>query len=169
MTERARTMRLAAMGIAAVALTACETPLGPADVSSDNLSGQWIACLNDGAGDYGRSMNFYPDSYAAITRTYATTDRTCAGAETGSSTEIWRYVLTGTATARIGPSGTEVLARQLTVENSFVTLYTLVYVDEQSVPPVLYLGDLALDPLKDGTSPEKRPEVLSATTALTSR
>lgn len=152
------------MTFAAMVLTACEVPLGPAEPTSEPLSGAWKACLNDGGADYTRHMYFYPDSFAAATRTYATADGTCAGAETSASSEIWRYRLEQNVTARLG--GIEVLAREMNMQNSFETLFTIVYVDEQATPPTLYFGDVALDPAHDGTAPERRPDVLSETPVL---
>jgi hypothetical protein len=156
------------MSVAAMTLAACEAPLGEVDPPVDFLGGEWVGCLNDGTADYSRRMIFYPDSFSTTTRTYATTDRTCGGAETSASNEIWRYRLAGSVPAQIGAAGTEVLAREMNIENSFETLFTIVYVDEQASSSLLYFGDLSLDPLQDGTAPEKRPDVLSGSTALTS-
>jgi hypothetical protein len=165
MTARARGASVAAMSFAVMTL-ACEAPLGPVEPSSEPLQGEWIACLNDGAGDYTRQLRFYPDSFASTTRTFATTDRTCAGAETGTSDEIWRYRLGEQVTASIEGVGAEVLAREMNIENSFESLFTIVYIDRLATPPLLYFGDLAFDPLQDGTAPEKRPDVLSASPVL---
>lgn len=155
------------MTVAALSLAACEAPLGPADPPTEFLRGDWTACLNDGAQDYSKRMAFYSDSFSTLTHTYATTDGTCGGAETSTSNEIWRYRLGRAAPALLGAAGTEVPAREMNVENSFVTLFTIVYVDEQATPPRLYLGDLAFDPAQDGSAPDKRPRLLAASTALT--
>jgi hypothetical protein len=168
MTARSRSARVAAMSFAAVALAACEGP-PIEELSFEPLSGEWIACQNDGAADSSRHLLFYPDSFSSTTRRYGTTNGTCAGAETGVSHEIWRYRLTGDLTAQVGAAGRDVVAKQMDIEDSFRTVYTIVYVDQEATPPVLYFGDLALDSLQDGTTPEKRPHVLSASTALTSR
>jgi hypothetical protein len=168
MTARSRIARVAAMSFAAMALAACEGP-PIEELSFEPLSGEWIACQNDGAADSSRHLLFYPDSFSSTTRRYGTTDGTCAGAETGVSHEIWRYSLAGEAPAQIGTGGREVLAKQMNIENSFQTVFTIVYVDQQATPPLLYFGDLALDSLQDGTAPAKRPHVLSASTAFTSR
>ncbi len=157
------------MGVAAMTFVACDGPLVSEELKFEPLQGEWIACLNDGAGDYTKHLLFYPDSFASTSRTYTTTDRTCAGAETGVSYEIWRYRLTAEASARIGTDGPEVLAKAMSIENSFVTVFTIVYVDGQASPASLYFGDLTLDPLRDGTTPEKRPNVLSAATVFTER
>lgn len=165
MTARARGASVAVTCFAVMTL-ACEAPLGPVEPSSEPLQGEWIACLNDGAGDYTRQLRFYPDSFASTTRTFATADRTCAGAETGTSNEIWRYRLGEEVAARIEGVGAEVLAREMNIENSFESLFTIVYIDRLATPPLLYFGDLAFDPLQDGTAPEKRPDVLSASPVL---
>ena len=166
MAREHRWTGVAALTFAAMVLAACETPLGPAEPSSDPLSGEWVACLNDGGADYARHMLFFPDSLADTTRGYATTDGTCGGAETGATSEIWRYRLEQSVPAHLGPDGAEVLAREMNLQNSFETVYTLVYVDAVADPPRLYFGDLTLDPAQDGTAPEKRPDLLSPSPAL---
>lgn len=158
---------MAAVALVATALAACEPLPGSSGGATDFLKGDFVACLNDGTHDYTKRVVFYPDSLSILTHAYATADRTCGGAETGATSEIWRYTLAGTVTARIGAAGTQVLARAINLENSFVKVFTIAYIDEQASPDRLYFGDLA-DPL-DGSAPEKRPLVLSATTALTSR
>jgi hypothetical protein len=163
---RDRRVSVVVVTFAAMILAACEVPLGPAEPSTEPLSGEWVACLNDGGADYARHMFFYPDSLTDTTRGYATMDGTCGGAETGASSEIWRYRLEQNVPAHLGPNGTEVLAREMNLQNSFETLYTLVYVDALSSPPVLYFGDLTLDPAQDGTAPEKRPDLLAPSSAL---
>lgn len=163
-TARARSAAMAA-GLAAISL-ACETPLGPEAASGETLSGEWVACRNDGAADQLRVVQFFPDSFSSTTRTYATRDGSCGGGETGAAREIWRYTLKGAVPARIGDAGLEVLARELDVENSFETVFTIVYVDETVTPSLLYLGDLSSDPLLDGTAPDRRPRLLSASDPL---
>jgi hypothetical protein len=158
-----------ALGLATALLAGCETPLGPPEISGGTLSGEWVACLNEGGADQSRTIVFYSDSFASTTRTFATTDGTCGGAETASAREPWRYRLADPISAQLGPSGASVAARELNVENSFETVFTIVYVDEASDPRVLYLGDLAFDPLQDGSAPERRPAVLSASPIFTSR
>jgi hypothetical protein len=169
MTARARRGRVVAMSFAVMTLAACDGgPLVQEKLSFTPLEGEWIACRNDGAGDYSKYMWFFPDaSFVTITRKYGTTDRTCTGAETSVSRVPSSYRLVGDVPSRIGPDGREVVAKQMNIENSFELVYTIVYVDGQATPPVLYLGDLALDPLQDGSAPERRPQVLSASTALT--
>jgi hypothetical protein len=159
------------MCFAAIALTACESgPVVQEDLAFQPLSGEWFACLNDGAGDYSTHMLFFSDaSFRTTTRTYGTTDRTCAGTEASATSAAWRYQLLGDVSTRIGPDGRDVVAKQMDILNSFQTVYTLVYIDRTAAPPVLYFGDLALDSLQDGTAPEKRPQVLSASTAFTSQ
>jgi hypothetical protein len=138
-------------------------------VEFEPLSGEWTACSSGAAGDHSTLLVFYPDSFSSTTRALATADGTCAGTQTGSSHQIWRYRLTGDAPARIGAAGPEVVAKQMSIENSFETTYTIVYVDGQVTPAQLYLGDLSSDPLRDGTSPQRRPNVLSDTGVFTGR
>lgn len=159
---------MAAMTFAAMILAACEDPLLE-QVSFEPLTGEWTVCLNDGTGDHTEHLIFYSDSFSSTRRTYASTDGTCAGPEIGSSREIWRYVITGDATARIGTTGREVVAKQMTIEDSFETVFTIVYVDGDANPSLLYFGDLEVDPSRDGTTAEKRPDVLSETPVFTSR
>jgi hypothetical protein len=124
----------------------------------------WVACLNDGTEDRSRSFAFYPDaSFSVTTRAHATADGTCGGASSVSSYEAWSYRLGSTITAFVGEAGTEVLARSIDMRRQLETVYTIVYLDSHVTPPVLYFGDLALDPARDGTTPEKRPDVLSST------
>jgi hypothetical protein len=113
-------------------------------------------------------MVFYADSYSSTTSTYSTDDGTCGGAQTSASTEIWRFRLGGELPARVGAAGTEVMARAITLQNSFETVFTIVYVDEEPTPRRLYFGDLSADPLQDGTAPARRPAVLATAAALTS-
>jgi hypothetical protein len=160
---------MAAASLAVMALGACEPPLGSVGASGDSLKGDFQACLNDGTHDYTRRVVFYPDSLTIITHAYATTGTTCGGAQASVSSEIWRYTLAGTVTAPIGePAGTQVLAREMNLENSYVKVFTIVYVDEQATPARLYLGDLA-NPLLDGSAPDRRPQILSAATVLVGR
>jgi hypothetical protein len=170
MSARARRLG-AAFCVAATALAACEGgPLPEQDLAFQPLEGEWIACLNDGAGDYSRYMLFFPDaSFRTTIRTYATTDGTCGGAETSAAHAAWRYELLGNVPTRIGPDGREVVAKQMDIADSLRTVYTIVYVDGQATPPVLYFGDLVLDSVLNGSAPAKRPEVLSVSTALTGR
>jgi hypothetical protein len=169
MTAQARRGRVVAMSFAVMTLAACEGgPLVQEKLSFEPLQGQWIVCLNGGAGDYSKYMLFFPDaSFRTTTRTYTTTDRTCTGTETSVSHAPSTYRLVGDVSARIGPDGREVVAKQMNIENSYEIVYTIVYVDGEAAPAVLYFGDLALNPLQDGTAPERRPQVLSASTALT--
>jgi hypothetical protein len=169
MTARAWRACAAAMSIAAMLFAGCEDgPLAEQDLAFQPLSGQWIACLNEGAADFSTYMLFFPDaSFRTTTRTYASADRTCGGTETSASHAPSTYTLLEDVPARIGPAGREVVAKQMNIENTFQRVFTIVYVDSQATPPVLYFGDLALDPLLDGTAPAKRPSVLSASTALT--
>jgi hypothetical protein len=171
MTARSRIACGAAMCLAALALTACEGgPLGEVKLAFEPLGGEWTACRNDGAGDYSTNMLFFPDaSFRTTTRTYATTDRTCAGAETSVSHTPSSYTLLADVPTKIGPDGRDVVAKQMNIESTFLRMFTIVYEDRTATPPVLYFGDLALDSLQDGTAPEKRPQVLSASTALTSQ
>lgn len=156
-----------AAGVAAVVLSGCEVPLGPPEAAGDVLEGVWVACESDGAGDRSRSFAFYPDaSFSVTTRTHTTTDRTCGGTSALSSYEAWRYRIGPGVTAFVGNPATEVLARSIDMTRQLQTVYSIVYLDSHATPAVLYFGDLALDPARDGTAPEKRPEVLS-TTALT--
>jgi hypothetical protein len=170
MTARVRRVSAATMSIAAMLLAACESgPVVQEDLAFSPLQGEWIACRNDGAGDYTTYMLFFADaSFRTTTRTYATIDRTCAGPETSASHVAWRYQLLGDVPTRIGPAGRDVVAKQMDIQDSFRTVYTLVYVDREATPAVLYFGDLALDPLADGTAPEKRPGVLSTSTVFVS-
>lgn len=163
----ARWSAVVAVSLAA-SIAGCEGEVdADVDPSLDPLRREWSACFSDAAGDYRRTVYFYPDSYSSTTRTYSTSDGTCGGAETGSSMEIWRFRLAAEVPARIASeSGPEVVAREMNVQNSAETVFTIVYVDAQAVPPRLYLGDVELDPLEDGTSVEKRPDVLSASTVL---
>ncbi len=164
MTDWARRTTVLALAALAVTLGGCESPLGPPAVSGEVLSGAWTACLNDGKGDHSTTMVFYPDaSYLLATKTYATTDRTCGGTETGARYEAWRYTLGNEVPAYIGPNGTPVTAREINLMNSLVTIYSIVYQDAHASPPVMYLGDVALDPALDGTAATKRPDVLSTT------
>jgi hypothetical protein len=171
MTTRARILGAAVICAAATSLAACEGgPLPERDLAFQPLEGEWIACLNDGATDYSTGLLFFPDaSFRTTTRTYATTDGTCGGAQTSVSHAPSTYELTGDVATRIGAGGRDVVAKQMNIENSFERVFTIVYADRETTPPVLYFGDLALDPLDDGTAPEKRPEVLSVSTALTGR
>ncbi len=155
----------------AITLASCGPLPGAVDTPTDVLKGDWIACLNAGNGsaDQSQRIVFYPDSFSKTTQTYATTDRTCGGAATGKTSEIWRYKLTGTVSAQIGAGGTVVPARQIDIANSFVTVYSIVFADETANPARLYFGDLALDPAQDGSAPSKRPSLLSASSALTAR
>jgi hypothetical protein len=158
--------KLAVLQAVALSVTACGVSGVEGDPWNDPLAGEWVGCLNEGAGDYGRRMYFYADSFSSTTSTYSTNDRTCGGTETSVATEIWRFALGEQVTAQVGSAGTAVTARQINLQNSFETLFTIVYVDEQSTPRLLYFGELALDPLQDGSAPEKRPEVLSVATTL---
>ncbi|HEX9049894.1 MAG TPA: hypothetical protein VF841_05110 [Anaeromyxobacter sp.] len=167
MTDWGRRAAGVVAAVLAVSLGGCESPLGPPATSSDVLSGDWSACLNDGTGDHATTLNFYPDaSYLLARRTFATTDRTCGGAQTGATYEAWRYRLGNEVPANIGPGGTPVTAREIDIMNSRVTIYSIVYEDIHATPQVLYFGDLALDPALDGSAAAKRPNVLSATTSL---
>jgi hypothetical protein len=171
MIARARGLAPAAACLAALALAGCEGgPIPEQDLAFEPLQGEWIGCLTDGAGDYTRHVVFFPDaSFSTTTRRYATTDGSCAGAETGVSHAAWRYGLLGDVPSRIGADGRDVLARQMDAENSADRVFTIVYVDREAVPAVLYFGDLVLDPVEDGTAPDRRPDVLSVATALTSQ
>lgn len=156
--------RVAAVTVAAAATTlgGCETPIGPPAASGDVLAGRWTACLNDGAGDFRKTMSFYPDaSYLLVTQTYGTTDRSCGGAETAAPKyEAWNYRLGQEVPAYIGPAGTPVTAREMNVMGALGTTYSIVYQDAHATPPLMYFGDLKLDPALDGTDPTKRPAVL---------
>lgn len=164
MTDWARRTAVMAWVALAVTLGGCESPLGPAAVSGEVLSGGWTACLGDGNGDRSTTFVFYPDaSYLLTAKTYATTDRTCGGAETGARYEAWRYSIGKEVAAYIGPNGTPVTAREINLMNSLVTIYSIVYQDAHASPPVMYLGDVALDPALDGSAATKRPDVLSTT------
>lgn len=168
--ERRATLAVTAL-IFAAHLAACGVSGVDEDPWNDPLAGEWTGCLNDGAGDYSRRMVFYADSFSSTTRRFSTTDGTCGGTETGASTEIWRLRIGADVPAQLGAVGTAVTvtARELNLQNSFETLFTIVYVDDAATPRLLYFGDLALDPLQDGTSPEKRPDLLSVSSALVGR
>jgi hypothetical protein len=115
-------------------------------------------------------MLFFADgSFRLTTRTFATSDRSCSGAETSVAHAPLSYRLLGDAQTRIGPDGREVVGRQMNIEDTQTRVFTIIYVDSESTPQVLYFGDLALNPTLDGTAPEKRPDVLSTSSALTSR
>jgi hypothetical protein len=157
------------MSVVAMNVAACGVSGLDGDPWNDPLAGEWTGCLTGGAGDYSRRMFFYADSFSSTTRTFSTTDGSCGGAETSASTEIWRFRLGPEVPAQVGATGTAVIARELNLQNSFETLFTIVYVDEATTPRLLYFGDLALDPLQDGTAPEKRPDLLSPSTVLTSQ
>ncbi len=168
MTVWARWAAVVVVSAMATTLGGCESPLGPPATSGDVLAGRWTACLNDGAGDFRKSMTFYPDaSYLLVTQTYATADRTCGGAETAAAKyEVWTCALGQEVPAYIGAAGTPVTAREMNSMSSRATIYSIVYQDAHATPPLLYFGDLKLDPALDGTAPTKRPDVL-ATSALT--
>jgi hypothetical protein len=135
----------------------------------DPLAGEWTGCLNDGAGDYSRRMVFYADSFSSTTQRFSTSDESCGGAASGAATEIWRMRIGANVPAQLGATGAEVLARELNLQNSFETLFTIVYVDESVTPRLLYFGDLAGDPLQDGTAPNRRPDLLAPTSVLVGR
>lgn len=157
-----------ALVLGAVSLGGCEPGLAPPAPSGDVLDGRWLACLNDGAGDYSKSLSFFPDaSFLIVTRTHATTDGTC-GAETSLAREAWRYELGRETPAAVGADGAAVVANEITLYGSVVR-YSIVYVDGVATPPKLYFGDLALDPARDGTAPDRRPDVLAASGALSAR
>jgi hypothetical protein len=170
MIARARGLASVATCFATLALAGCEGgPIPERELSFEPLQGEWIGCLTDAAGDYTRHVVFFPDaSFITTTRRYTTSDGSCAGAETSVSHAAWRYGLLGDVPARIGATGRDVVARQMDAENSADRLFTIVYVDRDTTPAVLYFGDLALDPVEDGTTPDRRPDVLSEATALTS-
>lgn len=156
----------AAAAMLAMTLGGCEAPLGPPATSGDVLSGRWSGCLTDASGDYRQTFTFYPDaSYLVATDRHGTTDGTCGGAMMGSSYAAWSYTLGKPVSANIGPGGTPVSARELTSRNSLVTIYSIVYEDSHATPPLLYFGDVKLDPAFDGSAATKRPNVL-ATAAL---
>lgn len=159
-------VKMAMAGILATSVTACGVSGVDEDPWNDPLAGEWVGCLSDGAGDQSRRMYFYADSFSLETRTHASADGSCRGAETSSALEIWRFRLGADVPAQVGAAGTEVVARELNLQSSSETLFTIVYVDEAATPRLLYFGDLARDPLQDGTAPEKRPDLLAPTTAL---
>jgi hypothetical protein len=170
MRDRSRRAGVVAAGVAAaIGLAGCEVPMAPEDPPGGVLQGQWVACLDDGAADRSRTIGFYPDaSFSVTTRVHATTDRTCGGEGAFVSYEAWRYRLGTEITAFVGPEGTQVLAKSIDLtQGAGTTVYSIVYVDSRATPAVLYFGDLAFDPALDGTAPEKRPDVLAASTALT--
>ncbi len=168
MTDWGRRVTVAVVGALALASSGCEGPLAPPAVSSgDLLSGSWAACLNGSAGDQMTAIVFYPDgSYLLAKRTYATTDRTCGGAQTAARYESWGYFLGSAVPASLGAAGPSVTARQITIMNAVQTIYSIIYTDASVTPHVLYFGDLAADPALDGSSAAKRPTVLSTSTAL---
>jgi hypothetical protein len=167
MTDWGRRAALAVVGVLTVVLGGCESPLAPPAVSGEVLSGQWAACLNDGAGDHMTAIVFYPDaSYLVANRTFPTTDRTCGGTETAARYGSWRYTIGNPVPASLGSAGTTVTAREITVMNAVQTIYSIVYTDAGATPHVLYFGDLAADPALDGSTAAKRPQVLAAATGL---
>lgn len=167
MTDWGRRAAVVVAGALALGLGGCESPLGPPAVSSDLLTGEWAACLNDGAGDHMTTILFYPDaSYLSANRTFATADATCGGAQTGARYGSWRYTLGNSVPAYLGTAAATVTAREIDIMNSVQTIYSIVYTDAGATPHVLYFGDLAADPALDGTAPTRRPQALSATTAL---
>jgi hypothetical protein len=129
-------------------------PSSSADAAA--LEGTWAACVADPAGDQRQVMTFHGFG-VTITRTvYASTDGSCTGvADPAVAPAV--FALRQPVTAAL--DGNAVTARELDIVDSGWAYYTLVFLDTAANPDVLYLGD-DMHVARDGTAPEKRPNVL---------
>lgn len=153
-----------ALVLAALAFAGCngDDDEGPGpDTFLQTLAGKWTACVDEEFEvDYAEDLTITATSLAVETRFYQTTDGTCAGAPISTETDSATFVLGGDVAATMGVGGRAVTARAADVTGGGETFYTIVYVDTAATPDALYLGDESVDPLRDGSTPATRPNVL---------
>jgi hypothetical protein len=147
---------------AALAVTACSSD----SQSQPNpyqalLQGTWARCSTNGVYDQSETMVFSGTSVVVDRRDHATTDVTCGGAGTATSTTPGTFVLGNETPATMRVSGATVTARavDVTLEGQ-ATMYSIIYVNAAAQPDLLYTADLG-DAQHDGSTPDKRDNLLN--------
>lgn len=140
-------------------------PPAPDDPFPRTLQGTWVSCVNEGSGapDLAEALTIDGNAVVSVQTTHVSTDATCSGAGTVAGTFSGTFTIGGPVEARVGAGGVVVTARAIDVTDSAgVTFYSIIHVDTGPTPDVLYTGDQGIDPALDGSTPDRRPDVLEA-------